>query len=139
LVLEVIYLIFNEGYAATAGDELVRPALCLEAQRLGRILVGLMPGEGEVLGLLALMEIQALRLGARTGPDGAALPIPKQNRARWDPLLIGRDLDALARAEALGGPVGDWGPLCAASRARRLPRPRAPGRRDRLAAHRRAL
>ncbi len=109
-VLEVIYLIFNEGYAATAGDDLVRPALCLEAQRLGRILAGLMPEEGEVLGLLALMEIQASRLGARTGPDGAAIPISEQNRARWDHLLIRRGLDALARAEALGGPVGDWGP-----------------------------
>jgi RNA polymerase sigma factor (sigma-70 family) len=102
-VLEVIYLIFNEGYAATAGDDLVRPALCLEAQRLGRILAGLMPDEGEVLGLLALMEIQASRLGARTGPDGAAIPISEQNRARWDHLLIRRGLDALARAEALGG------------------------------------
>jgi RNA polymerase sigma factor (sigma-70 family) len=109
-VLEVIYLIFNEGYAATADDDLVRPGLCLEAQRLGRILAGLMPDEGEVLGLLALMEIQASRLGARTGPDGAAIPISEQNRARWDHLLIRRGLDALARAEALGGPVDDWGP-----------------------------
>jgi len=109
-VLEVIYLIFNEGYAATAGDDLVRPALCLEAQRLGRMLAGLMPEDGEVLGLLALMEIQASRLRARTGPDGAAIPISEQNRARWDHLLIRRGLDALARAEALGGPAGDWGP-----------------------------
>ena len=107
-VLEVIYLIFNEGYAATAGDDLVRPGLCLEAQRLGRILAGLMPADGmpedaEVFGLLALMEIQASRLKARTGPDGAFVPLTEQDRARWDHLLIGRGLEALARAEALGG------------------------------------
>jgi RNA polymerase sigma factor (sigma-70 family) len=102
-VLEVIYLIFNEGYAATAGDDLVRPGLCLEAQRLGRVLAGLMPEDAEVLGLLALMEIQASRLPARTGPDGALVPLTEQNRARWDRLLIRRGLDALARAEALGG------------------------------------
>ena len=102
-VLEVIYLIFNEGYAATAGDDLVRPSLCLEAQRLGRMLAGLMPEDTEVLGLLALMEIQASRLQARIGPDGALVPLTEQNRARWDQLLIRRGLDALARAEALGG------------------------------------
>jgi RNA polymerase sigma factor (sigma-70 family) len=102
-VLEVIYLIFNEGYAATAGDELVRPGLCLEAQRLGRILAGLMPEDAEVFGLLALMEIQASRLPARIGPDGEFVPLTEQNRARWDQLLIRRGLDALARAEALGG------------------------------------
>ena len=109
-VLEVIYLIFNEGYAATAGDDLVRPGLCLEAQRLGRILAGLMPDDAEVLGLLALMEIQASRQKARTGPDGAFIPLTEQDRARWDHLLIGRGLDALARAEALGPKVGDVGP-----------------------------
>jgi predicted RNA polymerase sigma factor len=115
-VLEVVYLIFNEGYAATAGDDLVRPGLCLEAQRLGRILAGLMPEDAEVLGLLALMEIQASRLAARTGPDGAFIPLTEQDRARWDHLLIRRGLDALARAEALakelgGGPeVKDRGP-----------------------------
>jgi len=102
-VLEVIYLIFNEGYAATAGDDLVRPALAQEAQRLGRILAGLLPEEAEVLGLLALMEIQASRLGARTGPDGAFVPLTEQDRSRWDQLLILRGLDALARADALGG------------------------------------
>jgi RNA polymerase sigma factor (sigma-70 family) len=102
-VLEVIYLIFNEGYAATSGDDLVRPGLCLEAQRLGRILAGLMPEDAEVLGLLALMEIQASRQRARTRPDGALIPITEQDRARWDHLLIRRGLDALARAEALGG------------------------------------
>jgi RNA polymerase sigma factor (sigma-70 family) len=102
-VLEVIYLIFNEGYAATAGDDLVRPSLCLEAQRLGRMLTGLMPEDAEVFGLLALMEIQASRLKARIGPDGALLTLTEQNRARWDQLMIRRGLEALARAEALGG------------------------------------
>ncbi len=113
-VLEVIYLIFNEGYAATAGDDLVRPGLAQEALRLGRMLVGLMPEDApekaEVLGLLALMEIQASRFGARTGLDGAFIPLDQQDRARWDHLLIRRGLDALARAEALGGTVDDWGP-----------------------------
>jgi RNA polymerase sigma factor (sigma-70 family) len=102
-VLEVIYLLFNEGYAATAGDDLVRPSLCLEALRLGRMLAGLMPEDTEVFGLLALMEIQASRLNARVGPDGALLTLNEQNRARWDQLMIRRGLDALARAEALGG------------------------------------
>jgi RNA polymerase sigma factor (sigma-70 family) len=102
-VLEVIYLIFNEGYAATAGDDLVRPSLCMEAQRLGRILAGLMPDDAEVFGLLALMEIQASRLSTRVGPDGAFVPLTEQNRARWDHLLIHQGLEALARAEALDG------------------------------------
>ena len=109
-VLEVIYLIFNEGYAATAGDDLVRPGLAQEALRLGRMLAGLMPQNApehaEVLGLLALMEIQASRLGARTGPDGAFIPLDQQDRARWDHLLIRRGLDALARAEALAKSAG---------------------------------
>jgi RNA polymerase sigma factor (sigma-70 family) len=102
-VLEVVYLIFNEGYAATAGDDLVRVGLCQEAQRLGRILAALMPQDAEVLGLLALMEIQASRLRARAGPDGAFIPLTDQDRTRWAQLLIERGLDALARAEALGG------------------------------------
>lgn len=107
-VLEVIYLIFNEGYAATAGESLVRPPLCAEAQRLGRILAGLMPGEPEVLGLLALMEIQASRLAARAGPDGRFVPLTEQNRARWDQLLIRRGLKALERIEAMGGADGPY-------------------------------
>ena len=102
-VLEVVYLIFNEGYAATVGDDLVRPGLCREAQRLGRMLAGLMPEDAEVFGLLALMEIQASRLPARIGLDGDLMPLTEQDRARWDQLLIRRGLDALARAETLGG------------------------------------
>lgn len=104
--LEVIYLIFNEAYAATAGDDLVRPPLAMEALRLGRMLAGLTPEDAEVFGLLALMEIQASRLQARIGPDGALLTLTEQDRARWDQLLIRRGLDALARAEALAEKSG---------------------------------
>ena len=107
-VLEVVYLIFNEGYAATAGEDLIRPALCAEARRLGRILAGLTPDEPEVFGLLALMDIQASRLSARTRADGAPVPLTEQNRARWDQLLIRRGLAALDRAEALGGADGPY-------------------------------
>ena len=105
-VLEVVYLVFNEGYAATAGEDLIRPALCDEALRLGRILARLAPGEPEVHGLVALMELQASRLNARVGPDGAPVLLPDQDRRRWDRLLIRRGLAALATAEALGGAGG---------------------------------
>jgi RNA polymerase sigma factor (sigma-70 family) len=105
-VLEVIYLIFNEGYAATAGDDWVRPALCEDALRLGRILAGLAPGEPEVHGLVALMEIQASRLRARVGARGEPVLLLEQDRGRWDYVLIRRGLDALARAEAPGGSPG---------------------------------
>lgn len=107
-VLEVVYLIFNEGYAATAGDDWMRPGLCDEALRLGRILAGLVPDAAEVHGLVALMEIQASRLRARTGPDGEPVLLPDQDRTRWDRLLIRRGLAALERAEALGGPLGPY-------------------------------
>ncbi len=105
-VLEVIYLIFNEGYSATAGDDWLRPALCEDALRLGRILAGLTPSEPEVHGLVALMEIQAARSRARVGRSGEPILLLDQDRARWDHVLIGRGLAALERAEALGGARG---------------------------------
>jgi RNA polymerase sigma factor (sigma-70 family) len=105
-VLEVIYLIFNEGYSATAGQDWVRPALCEDALRLGRILAELTPEEPEVHGLVALMEIQASRLRARVSPSGEPILLLDQDRGRWDHLLIGRGLAALERAEALGGAYG---------------------------------
>jgi predicted RNA polymerase sigma factor len=107
-VLEVIYLVFNEGYAATAGDDWVRPALCEDALRLGRIVAGLLPGEAEVHGLVALMEIQASRLRARVGSAGEPVLLLDQDRARWDRLLIGRGLAALERAQALEGARGPY-------------------------------
>jgi RNA polymerase sigma factor (sigma-70 family) len=107
-VLEVIYLVFNEGYAATSGDDWMRPALCEDALRLGRILAGLVPDEPEVHGLVALMEIQASRTRARIGPTGEPVLLLDQNRARWDHVLIRRGLAALARAEALGGAHGPY-------------------------------
>jgi RNA polymerase sigma factor (sigma-70 family) len=107
-VLEVLYLIFNEGYSATAGDDLMRPALCEEALRLGRILAELAPREPEVHGLVALMEIQASRSAARTGPSGEPVTLLDQNRARWDWVLVGRGLAALKRAEALGAALGPY-------------------------------
>jgi predicted RNA polymerase sigma factor len=107
-VLEVIYLIFNEGYTATAGDDWMRPALCEEALRLGRILAGLAPNEAEVHGLVALMEIQASRSHARTGPNGEPILLMDQNRAQWDQLLIQRGLAALQRARGLGFSPGPY-------------------------------
>src|SRR3989475_408072 len=108
-VLEVIYLIFNEGYTATAGDDWVRPALCQEALRLGRIVAGLVVKEPEVHGLVALMEIQASRLSARIGPSGEPVLLLDQDRTRWDRLLIRRGLAALERAEMMGHALGPYG------------------------------
>jgi RNA polymerase sigma factor (sigma-70 family) len=107
-VLEVLYLVFNEGYSATAGDDWMRPALCQEALRLGRVLAELAPGEPEVHGLVALMEIQSSRADARTGPDGEPIPLLEQNRGRWDQLLIRRGFAALLRAEKAGAPLGPY-------------------------------
>ncbi|MFE4493541.1 RNA polymerase sigma factor [Streptomyces niveus] len=107
-VLEVIYLVFNEGYAATAGDDLLRPGLCEDALRLARVLSGLMPKEPEVHALAALLELQASRTATRTAPDGTPVLLADQNRARWDRLLIRRGVDALTRASALGGVPGPY-------------------------------
>jgi RNA polymerase sigma factor (sigma-70 family) len=108
-VLEVVYLVFNEGYAATAGEHWTRPALCQEALRLGRIVAELVPGEPEAHGLVALMEIQASRLAARTGPSGEPVLLGDQDRGRWDHVLIGRGLAALERAERVGRALGPYG------------------------------
>jgi RNA polymerase sigma factor (sigma-70 family) len=107
-VLEVVYLIFNEGYSATAGDDWLRPELCEDALRLGRILAELVPAEAEVHALVALMEIQASRLRARVGPSGEPVLLLDQDRGRWDQLLIRRGLKALERAEKLGGALGPY-------------------------------
>jgi RNA polymerase sigma factor (sigma-70 family) len=107
-VLEVLYLIFNEGYAATTGDDWMRPELCNEALRLGRILAELVPAEPEVHGLVALMELQASRMKARVGPSGEPVLLLEQNRARWDYVLIGRGLKALERLARLGRPLGPY-------------------------------
>jgi predicted RNA polymerase sigma factor len=107
-VLEVIYLVFNEGYSATAGDDWLRPALCEDALRLGRMLAELAPGEPEVHGLVALMEIQSSRAAARVGPEGEPVLLLEQDRGRWNQLLIRRGLAALARAEQLGETLGPY-------------------------------
>ncbi|MBA2349329.1 MAG: sigma-70 family RNA polymerase sigma factor [Solirubrobacterales bacterium] len=104
--LEIVYLVFNEGYTATTGEDWMRPALCSDALRLGRVLASLLPQEPEVHGLVALMELQAARIGARTDTHGAPVLLDDQDRARWDRLLLGRGLAALKRAEALGGALG---------------------------------
>jgi len=127
-VLEVIYLVFNEGYSATAGDDWMRPALCEDALRLGRVLAELMPGEAEVHGLVALMEIQASRSRARTGPNGEPILLLDQDRGRWNHVLIRRGLAALARAIELGGSLGPYG-LQAAIAACHA-RARTPGETD---------
>jgi predicted RNA polymerase sigma factor len=107
-VLEVVYLVFNEGYSATSGDDWLRPELCEDALRLGRILAGLVPDEPEAHGLVALMEIQASRARARVGPSGEPVLLFDQDRTRWDYLLVHRGLAALERAEALGGALGPY-------------------------------
>jgi RNA polymerase sigma factor (sigma-70 family) len=127
-VLEVIYLIFNEGYTATAGDDWMRPALCEDALRLGRVLAGLTPEEPEVHGLVAIMEIQASRSRARVGPSGEPILLLEQNRALWDQLLIRRGLAALARAESLGIEPGPY--VLEASIAACHARAKTPGETD---------
>jgi RNA polymerase sigma factor (sigma-70 family) len=127
-VLQVIYLVFNEGYSATAGDDWMRPGLCEDALRLGRILAGLAPAEAEVHGLVALMEIQASRSRARTGPSGEPILLLDQDRSRWDQLLIRRGLQALQRAEELGRAPGPY--VLQAAIAACHARARTPGQTD---------
>ena len=127
-VLEVIYLIFNEGYSATSGDQWIRPELCEDALRLGRVLGQLVPQEAEVHGLVALMEIQASRLRARLGPSGEPVLLLDQDRGRWDHVLIGRGLRALERAEQLGGSLGPY--TLQAAIAACHARARSPGETD---------
>jgi RNA polymerase sigma factor (sigma-70 family) len=127
-VLEVVYLIFNEGYSASAGEDLIRPALCDEALRLGHVLAGLAPNEPEVLGLVALMELNASRTAARTSASGEPVLLLEQDRGRWDALLISRGLLALARAEALGRQPGPY--VLQASIAALHARARAPEQTD---------
>jgi predicted RNA polymerase sigma factor len=127
-VLEVIYLIFNEGYSATAGDDWMRPELCDDALRLGRILAELVPGEAEVHGLVALMEIQASRSRARVGPAGQPILLLDQDRSRWDHVLIRRGLAALDRAGRLGGDRGSY--VLQAEIAACHARARTPGETD---------
>ena len=134
-VLEVVYLIFNEGYAAARGDEWLRPQLCNDALRMGRVLTSIAPQEAEAHGLLALMELNASRASARTDAAGDPILLMDQNRALWDQLQIRRGLLALARVHELGG----GGVLCAAGGDRRLSRHGEHARRNRLAAHRPAL
>ena len=130
-MLEVIYLIFNEGYSATAGDDWMRPALCEDALRLGRILAELAPHEPEVHGLVALMEIQASRSRARVGPSGEPILLLEQNRGRWDHLLIRRGLAALERAEKLrrrrAGPYALQAAIAACHARRHAPRKKPTG------------
>ena len=135
-VLEVVYLIFNEGYTATAGEDWMRPALCDEALRLGRMLAELAPGESEVHGLVALMELQASRTAARVDASGRPVLLMEQDRARWDRLLIRRGLAALERAEALGGALGRYALQAAIAACHARART---GERNGLAAHRRDL
>jgi predicted RNA polymerase sigma factor len=130
-VLDVIYLVFNEGYAATAGDDWLRPSLCEDALRLARVLSALMPKEPEVHGLTALLEFQASRTAARTGPSGEPVLLKDQHRARWNRMLIARGIAALGRAEATSS-----GAVPAPGRHRRLPRARVHLRGDRLVPHR---
>jgi len=124
-VMAVVYLVFNEGYSATAGEDWMRPDLCLEALRLARMLADLAPEEPEVHGLQALLELQASRMRARTGPDGEPVLLEDQDRRLWDQLLIRRGFAALDRAEALGAPVGPY--VLQAALPRTRPRPRGHG------------